>query len=282
VIGINKNMNQHAIEISKKERFKFGENWKLFLDSLNDDRIAEAEESLRFMLDVENLEGKRFLDAGCGSGLFSLAARRLGAIVYSFDYDPESVDCAKTLKERYFLDDDSWEINEASVLDFNYVNNIGKFDVVYSWGVLHHTGEMWQAIDNITLPVAENGFLFIAIYNRQQFVTPYWKLVKRVYNKSPYIFRRIMSIIYFMYFFVLLLVADLIRGRNPLDRHRGQKRRGMCFYRDVVDWIGGWPFEVASPEEIFDFCYKRNFILTKLKTCGNKHGCNEFVFKKTN
>jgi 2-polyprenyl-3-methyl-5-hydroxy-6-metoxy-1,4-benzoquinol methylase len=272
-------MNQHAIEVAKKGRFRFGHNWKLFLDSINDERISEAEESLRNILGVEDLEGKRFLDAGCGSGLFSLAAHRLGAIVHSFDYDPESVACAMELKQRYFPNDDTWVVDEASVLDTDYIQGIGTFDIVYSWGVLHHTGEMWQAIDNIIMPVAKEGLLYIAIYNQQQFISSYWSMVKRVYNHSPKFLRHLMSLVFYLYYGALLIVADLLRGRNPVERHKGRKRRGMNFFRDIVDWIGGWPFEVASPEDVFRFCRDRDFILTELKTCGGKHGCNEFVFR---
>ena len=275
-------MNQHAVEVTQKRRFKFGENWKLFLESINDERIKEAETSLCDMLAIKSLEGKTFLDAGCGSGLFSLAAKRLGAKVHSFDYDPESANCARELKQRYFPNDDSWYIEEASVLDSEYIKSIGKFDIVYSWGVLHHTGKMWDAIDNITILVNVNGLLFISIYNRQQFMTHFWKLVKRTYNKSSWIIREAMSLFFYVYLGSLLFIMDLIRKKNPLERHRGRKRRGMNFFRDIVDWIGGWPFEVASPEEIFSFCKLRGFSLEKLKTCGAKHGCNEFVFSKLN
>src|SRR5918996_1381028 len=110
-------MNMNAAEIARGERFEFGQNWSQFLASLDDDRIQQAEKSLKEMLEVESLAGKSFLDIGSGSGLFSLAARRLGARVHSFDFDPKSVACTRQLKKNYFRDDQSWKIEEASVLD---------------------------------------------------------------------------------------------------------------------------------------------------------------------
>lgn len=87
----------HASEISRGQRFEFGANWAQFLKVLNDERIAQAEKSLKDMPGMPDLTGKRFLDAGSGSGLFSLVSRRLGANVHSFDYDPQSVACAQEL-----------------------------------------------------------------------------------------------------------------------------------------------------------------------------------------
>src|SRR5216684_1208054 len=155
-------------ELASETRFAFGRNWQRFLRVLNDDRIGEAEKSLQAMLQVDDLRGKSFLDVGSGSGLFSLAAMRLGAArVHSFDYDPRSVACAQELKRRYFHEAGNWTIEQGSVLDQAYVTRLGEFDVVYSWGVLHHTGNMWQALENVVAPVASKGRLFIALYNDQ-------------------------------------------------------------------------------------------------------------------
>ena len=150
-------MKQHKLEVEQGQRFKFGDNWMRFLEVLDEDRIAVAEKSLQQVLGVENLQGKTFLDAGSGSGLFSLAARRLGAAVHSFDYDPQSVACTTELKQRYFTDDDQWVVEDGSVLDKEYLSRLVQFDVVYSRGVLHHTGAMWQALENVVPMVSEGG-----------------------------------------------------------------------------------------------------------------------------
>src|SRR6478672_8562065 len=137
------------VEIESGDRFTFGANWASFLNTLDDDRIAAAEGSLREWLGVTDLKGLRFVDVGCGSGLFSLAASRLGARVHSFDYDKASVASTQELKRRYCPLNTEWSISTGSALDRNYLQSLGKFDVVYSWGVLHHTGAMWQAMENV-------------------------------------------------------------------------------------------------------------------------------------
>ena len=178
-------MSAHAIEIARGERFAFGENWARYLGILDEARIGEAQESLRQMLEAEDLAGKSFLDIGSGSGLFSLAARRLGARVHSLDYDPESVACTAELKRRYFPNDPDWIVEEGSALDRDYLKSLGRFDVVYSWGVLHHTGKMWDALGAAMMPVAQGGKLFIAIYNDTGKETIRWRRIKRIYNALP-------------------------------------------------------------------------------------------------
>ena len=177
-------------ELDTSSRFEFGANWAQFLALLNDERIDAAVDSLKEFLGVDSLQGKRFLDIGSGSGLFSLAARRLGAVVTSFDFDPQSVACTRELKRRYFPDDDQWRIEQGSALDKDYLDGLGKFDVVYSWGVLHHTGAMWLGIENAIGRVKEEGGkLFIAIYNDQGWKSHLWWFIKSFYNRLPRILK---------------------------------------------------------------------------------------------
>src|SRR5512133_2520010 len=145
-------------DIAAGARFEFGKNWKRFLSRLNDKRIQEAEISLKEKLEVQDLRNRSFLDIGCGSGLFSLAAARLGADqIVSFDYDTFSVACCQELKRQFFPDLKNWKIEQASVLNKSYLEKLGTFDIVYSWGVLHHTGNMWQAFENINPLVKPGG-----------------------------------------------------------------------------------------------------------------------------
>ena len=276
-------MSQHQYQVSRGQRFEFGANWARFLSILNDERIRMAEESLKTMLEVEDLAGKSFLDIGSGSGLFSLAARRLGARVHSFDYDPQSVACTAELKRRYFPDDSNWIVEEGSALDAGYLNRFSRFDVVYSWGVLHHTGDMWRALENVTPLIVAEGVLFIAIYNDQGRSSKIWLRIKKAYNALPMPLRWLVLVPALLRLWGPVTIRDIARGKLFYTwRNYGKQRaRGMSPWCDVVDWVGGLPFEVARPEEIFDFYRERGFRLDKLKTCMGDHGCNEFVFTKS-
>lgn len=271
----------HSQEVATGERFEFGRNWSQFLTLLNDSRIERAEESLKSWLEVESLEEKSFIDIGSGSGLFSLAARRLGARVHSFDFDPNSVACTRELRRRYFTDDPAWRVEEASVLDSNYMNSLGSFDVVYSWGVLHHTGHMWEALDNAQKLVAPGGRLFIAIYNDTGSQSSRWKAIKRTYNKLPAVLRSPFALLVSAPAEIKSLASALVRlkpGEYLKSWTQYDERRGMNKWRDVIDWVGGYPYEVATPDEIFDFYRAKGFSLTKMN-CGRVGlGCNQFVF----
>lgn len=266
---------------SQEPRFGFGDNWRRFLDVLDDDRIAVAEDSLKSMLGEESLAGKTFVDIGSGSGLFSLAAMRLGAErVHSFDYDSSSVNCARELKRRYFPDDVRWTIERGDVLDSTYLDSLGDWDIIYSWGVLHHTGDLWKALSNVANMARPGSKALISIYNDQGGQSRRWTRVKQMYNTGPAGRVAVLGI-FVPSFAALELAIDVLRARNPLDTYREYYRtRGMSRVHDWVDWLGGYPFEVAKPEQVFTLFRDRGFVLEKLKTCGGGIGCNEFLFRR--
>ncbi len=277
--GFSPKMNKVDTDMN---RFEFGENWRSFLKTLNPSRIEVAENSLREMLELENLRGKSFLDIGCGSGLFSLAANRLGATsVMSFDYDEQAVECTRELKRRFAETDDAWTVERGDALDVEYLRKLGQFDVVYSYGVLHHTGNLWKALENVSDCVSPGGKLFIAIYNDQGLPSALWLNVKKTYNRLPAWAKPLMTAVFVPAAEAPYVVRDIMNGKAPWNHWiTYYSRRGMSRMHDITDWVGGLPFEVAKPDRIFEFFRSRGFMLDKMVTCGGGHDNNQFVFTR--
>ncbi|MGB0595078.1 MAG: class I SAM-dependent methyltransferase [Rubripirellula sp.] len=269
--------------MSETDRFEFGKNWKAFLASLDQQRIERAVESLRQTLGVESMEGKRFLDLGCGSGLFSLAAHQLGAEVTSIDFDMESVQCTEFLRDNYAAKSPVWKIRQGSVLDASFLESLGQGDFVYSWGVLHHTGAMQEAIALASERTRVGGHFLISIYNDQGGASRRWLRIKQSYNRLPSWLRPGLVFLVASYYELKFAIARLLHFKNPSPRRDWQAKkadRGMSAWHDWVDWVGGLPFEVAQPEQIIEPLRQRGFILEKLKTVGNGWGCNEYLFTR--
>jgi 2-polyprenyl-6-hydroxyphenyl methylase/3-demethylubiquinone-9 3-methyltransferase len=253
------------------ERFRFGKNWRNFLRTVDETSVLRAQAALVSLLGRTSLEGLSFLDIGSGSGIHSLAAWRLGARVVAFDYDSESVTCTCKLKERFAAEDERWQVLEGSILDAAFLSSLGLFEIVYSWGVLHHTGDMWTAVRNAAERTTMGGLFAVALYNDQGVLSRYWRWEKRLFNRRS-AFQMASIVLHLPTVFCLPMLIDALRGA-PKDE------RGMKRWYDYLDWLGGYPFEVASPDAVFRFL-REQFDLVELRTQRGNSGCNEFVFRR--
>lgn len=261
-------------------RFEFGANWAGFVDKhFSQERVDISRQHLLNFVGKESLDGMSFLDIGCGSGLHSLAAWQAGACsIYSFDYDPKSVATTRAL-HKLAKSPDAWKISQGSVLNETYMASLEQVDLVYSWGVLHHTGDVWKAIRQTCPKVAPGGLLYLALYSEDMQIDPppeYWLDVKQRYVNATPMKRRWMELAYLWRFRL---------NRKPwrlpllfLQAWQYKKSRGMSFMTDVRDWLGGWPMEFCRDAEVVDVVTKETGLtLEKMKT-GEAN--TEFLFIK--
>jgi 2-polyprenyl-6-hydroxyphenyl methylase/3-demethylubiquinone-9 3-methyltransferase len=257
--------------------FSFGANWRKYVKrALTPERLATARRSLADFLAPRKIEGKTFLDIGSGSGIFSYGALELGAArVVSFDVDPRSVACTRILRERAGRPE-RWQVLHGSVLDDAFLATIEPAEIVYSWGVLHHTGAMWRALANAAAKVAPQGCLYTALYSRHE-KSEWWLGRKRLYNKKGRFGKWLMRA---RLAFRALREAQLAGTGIRAYLRSYDSGRGMSFWRDVEDWLGGLPYEYASVDEVEDFLRPRGFALARVAR-DPLWGCNEFLFERT-
>lgn len=280
-------MSDHKVSkfLDADSHFAFGENWASYAKHIGPEQIAEAERSLRRLLADESLTGKRLLDIGCGSGLHSLAALRLGAReVLAVDIDEKSVATTRgVLRQHAPLG--RYAVECVSVFDLDPEIH-GQFDMVYSWGVLHHTGDLDRALRCASHMVAPGGLFIFALY-RKTLMCTFWKIEKRWYAHAKPATQKFARILY-----LSLYRAGLwLRGRQFKDHVNSYKTRGMDFYHDVHDWLGGYPYESISPREVsdkmtqLDLAPMRSFVhLGRLGRLLGRNigflgsGCDEYVY----
>lgn len=253
--------------------FDFGQNWKDYsARALNAERLSDAKASLKKLFELDSFSGLSFLDVGCGSGIFSIGAKMLGAReVLGFDISQNSVEASRKNAAQFLTNLDELRFIKADVLDAAQMSGLDRFDLVYAWGSLHHTGRLWDAVEQTLLRVKPGGRLVLALYNRHV-SSATWLVVKKIYNGAPFLVKKVMI----LFFYPLIFMAKFfITFRDPL-----KMRRGMDFYHDVVDWVGGYPYEYASIEEVKDFLQKRGFALKRVNPTALPTGNNEFLFFK--
>lgn len=266
--------------MAEETRFEFGRNWSRYIEkSFSQERVEISKRKLLSYLGLSDLEGRSFIDIGCGSGLHSLAAHQSGAgPMHSFDYDPDSVKTTDYLRREKAGDPANWKVERGSVLDENYMRSLGHFDIVYSWGVLHHTGDLWSALRLAALPVKPGGLFYIALYSLDAEINPsaeFWLETKQRYVGSTEFMKTMMVLWYVWRFQMQKRLRELPNTVRTILDYRA--KRGMSYFTDVRDWLGGWPMEYSHDDDVIDlFKTEFGFELVKL-TQGE--ACSEFLFR---
>ena len=249
-------------------RYGFGRNWEDYIRKhFSEERVDISRKHMLEFLGLENLNGRSFLDVGCGSGLQSLAAFRAGAgKIFSFDYDIHSVRATKMMR-KIAGDPKNWQITQGSILDDNFIQGIETADIIYSWGVLHHTGDMWKAMDNTAKLAKKNALLYIALYDYDIQVNPtpeFWLDVKKRYNFSSWLRKRKMEIWYIWRFMLDKKISKLPEVISLAFNYK--QSRGMAMYNNLKDWLGGWPMDFAKRADVRDWAERNKLEMLTMKT----------------
>lgn len=267
-------MTADTTELSS--HFAFGENWESYSRLIDANKIVDAVNGVRDL--VGQLQGRSFLDIGCGSGLSSLAALTLGAgPLMAIDIDPKSVETTKAVLSANAPKQD-WQADVISVLDPRF-DSLGKFDVVYSWGVLHHTGNMKLAIERAAAKVKDGGHFAIAIYRKTPMCWA-WKIEKRIYKNAPTFVQKIL----FWAYKAAIITFYFIRSKGK--SFTKNQKRGMDDDHDLHDWLGGYPYEPATPDEVDAMVLPLGFIrvkkkLNRIRVWGIMGaGCSEYLYQR--
>jgi 2-polyprenyl-6-hydroxyphenyl methylase/3-demethylubiquinone-9 3-methyltransferase len=275
-------MNDSVDLLQQEEHFAFGKNWASYANLVTEAEIADAVAGLR-RLAGGDLQGKRFLDIGCGSGLHALAALRLGASeVLAVDIDPDSVATTRRVLEAH-APGKPWRVVQKSIFDADS-GSLGQFDVVYSWGVLHHTGDMYQALRRASTLVAANGQFIFALYRHTRLCW-FWKREKRWYAKAGARAQRLARLVFTTAFRIVYPIANRASFRTYVKTY-AERNRGMEFHHDVHDWMGGWPYESISPAQVD--ALMRQLGLQRVRAFAHEgtplglfgSGCDEFAYTR--
>lgn len=261
-------------------QFDFGNNWADFsANALDDESVQRARQEFSALLErAGGVRGKSFIDIGFGQGLSLLSAAAEGARVVGVDINPKCGEVLRRNRVHFPGVVDDVPVVIGSILEDRTLERVreiapdhGRFDIVHSWGVLHHTGDMELAVRNAAGMVKPGGHFVVALYNRHWSSLP-WLAIKYVYCKAPRVIQQLLVALLYPVIYVAKLLVTRADPRK--------QQRGMDFFYNVVDWVGGYPYEFASREEVLALVQPLGFQPVAFVPAEVPTGCNEFVFQR--
>ena len=226
----------------------------------------KSEEHWQLFYSPEEIKGKRVLDAGCGTGIFSIIFARNGAAeVIGLDISPGSLTTARHLKDNFKLDNVHFQ--QADMLQLPFPNQ--SFDIVWAWGTVHHTLNPWQAMEELLRVLKPGGSILLAIYTKTKITFLHEIIRKTLIKTSRKTWQPLAKI---MAFFRGPVVA--------IFKKREKSRQGEKLEELIFDWYFVPIRHHYYPREIKDFLEQKGLTIEKfLPASGRFDSTSNFIYK---
>ncbi|MFQ6082591.1 MAG: class I SAM-dependent methyltransferase [Candidatus Aminicenantia bacterium] len=227
----------------------------------------EASQShLELFFKDDEIVNRTILDAGCGTGIFTIIFANKGAKkVIGVDISEGSLNTGRELKEKFKLS--NVEFQKDDMLNLSFKEN--TFDIVWAWGTIHHTEDPYKAMEELIRVLKKDGIFFMALYKKTK-LTFIHEIIRRVLIKTP---RKSWTILSKIMAFFLSPIVFLFKKRE-------KSRKGEKLEELILDWYFVPIRHYFYPERIKSFLEKRNFIIEKfLPASGRFNSTSNFIFK---
>jgi ubiquinone/menaquinone biosynthesis C-methylase UbiE len=214
----------------------------------------------------DEVKGKSVLDAGCGTGIFSIIFANNGAArVKGIDISEGSLETGRSLKEKFGLE--NIEFVKEDMLRLPFKDE--EFDIVWAWGTVHHTTDPLAAITELMRVLKRGGSLFLAVYKRTR-LTFIHEIIRRTLVRTP---RR-------MWTFLSKVMAFFLAPVVFFFKKREKSRKGEKLEELILDWYFVPIRHYYRPKEIQTFLEDRGFVIEKhLAASGRFDSSSNFIFK---
>jgi ubiquinone/menaquinone biosynthesis C-methylase UbiE len=215
---------------------------------------------------AEEVQGKSILDAGCGTGIFSIIFANKGADqVTGIDISEGSLHTAQSLKEKFGLKNAEFEKQDMLALPFPD----RSFDIVWAWGTVHHTTDPFKAIDELIRVLKPSGSILLAIYKRTR-LTFIHEIIRKILVRTP---RKTWKVLAKILAIFLSPVIFLLKKRE-------KSRKGEKLEELIIDWYFVPIRHYYKPGEIKNYLEERGFSVEKfLPASGRFDSTSNFIFK---